>query len=364
MPPPRFIFVTCQIGAERAVKADLARFMPECRLAFSRPGFLTFKLPADHALADDFHPPSAFARAYGFSLGKVSGETPEKLARAAWDLACELPVDHLHVFERDAARPGENGYEPTISATAREIRTLLSKSHRQPNRVAKVHRYRTRPARRGRLVLDCVLVEPDEWWIGCHRVRREESRWPGGIIPVSLPPDAVSRAWLKMEEALRWSRLPIRAGARVAELGSAPGGSSQALLDRGYEVLGVDPAEMDARVLEHPRFTHVRSRARQVRRREFRKVKWIAADMNVAPNYALDVIESIVSHPLVSVRGLLLTLKLTDWSLAERLPQWLLRIRGWGYNIVHARQLVHNRQEVCVAALMKPFRRKPPRKPP
>jgi 23S rRNA (cytidine2498-2'-O)-methyltransferase len=58
---------------------------------------------------------------------------------------------------------------------------------------------------------------------------------------------------------------------------------------------------------------------------------------------------------------LLLTLKLTKWSLAEQLPEWILRVRSWGYNIVRPRQLVHNRQEVCIAALMKPFRRKPPR---
>jgi hypothetical protein len=37
----------------------------------------------------------------------------------------------------------------------------------------------------------------------------------------------------------------------------------------------------------------------------------------------------------------------------------LERVRGWGYNIVRARQLVSNRQEVCVAAQQKPFVRKP-----
>jgi 23S rRNA (cytidine2498-2'-O)-methyltransferase len=57
---------------------------------------------------------------------------------------------------------------------------------------------------------------------------------------------------------------------------------------------------------------------------------------------------------------MLLTLKLTDWSLAAQLPEWINRVRGWGYNVVRARQLVHNRQEICVAALMKPFQRKPP----
>jgi 23S rRNA (cytidine2498-2'-O)-methyltransferase len=358
---PRFFFVTCQIGAEQAVKADLARYMPDSRFAFSRRGFLTFKLATATDLPDTFHPPSAFARSYGFCIDKLSGSDPDQLARNTWDLARDLPVERLHVFERDTARPGENGYEPTMTARARETHVLLLKSPTRPDRLSKVPRNPLRPAPRGRLVLDCVLVEPHQWWIGYHRVRREESRWPGGIIPLVPPADVVSRAWLKMEEALRWSRLPIREGSRVADVGSAPGGASQALLARGCEVMGIDPAAMDPRVLEHPRFRHVRCRARQVHRREFRKVRWLTADMNVAPACTLDAVEEIVMHPTVSVRGLLLTLKLTKWSLAEKLPEWILRIRSWGYNIVRARQLIHNRQEVCVSALMKPFRRKPAR---
>jgi 23S rRNA (cytidine2498-2'-O)-methyltransferase len=171
------------------------------------------------------------------------------------------------------------------------------------------------------------------------------------MMPLELPPDAVSRAWLKMEEALRWSRLPIPPAARVAEIGSAPGGASQALLARGFQVTGVDPAEMAPIVLGHSRFTHLRRRAVQVRRREFRKIRWLTADMNVAPNYTLDVIEGIVTHPEVRTRGLLLTLKLIEWDLAEQVPEYLARVRGWGYQLVRARQLQHNRQEICVAAL-------------
>ncbi len=183
-------------------------------------------------------------------------------------------------------------------------------------------------------------------------------------MPLELPPDAVSRAWLKMEEALRWSELPIPAGgnalhpARCAEIGSAPGGATQSLLARGCEVLGIDPAEMHPAVLANPRFTHIRRRSVQVRRRDFRKVRWLMADMNVAPGYTLDAVESIVTHPEVNVRGMLLTLKLFEWRLADELPAWIDRVRSWGFNVVRARQLQHNRQEVCVAALQKPFVRK------
>ncbi|HZZ71681.1 MAG TPA: SAM-dependent methyltransferase, partial [Pirellulales bacterium] len=157
----------------------------------------------------------------------------------------------------------------------------------------------------------------------------------------------------KMEEGLRWSRLPVQAGDRCVEIGCAPGGASQALLQRGLHVTGIDPADVDPRVLEHPNFTYLKKRGADVRRREYRGLKWLMTDMNVAPNYTLDTVEAIVTHREVNIQGLLLTLKLIDWDLAQDLPNYLARIRSWGYRLVQARQLQHNRQEICVAAQQK-----------
>ncbi len=70
----------------------------------------------------------------------------------------------------------------------------------------------------------------------------------------------------------------------------------------------------------------------------------------VAPEYTLDAVEAIVTHPEVRIAGLLLTLKLLEWDLAAELPVYLERIRSWGYPHVAARQLHHGRQEVCVVA--------------
>ncbi len=352
-----FLFATCQIGAERAVKGELALCWPAFRLAFSRPGFLTFKLPDDHALAEDFDLKSVFSRAYGFSLGPASGNSLDALARGVWEIAQGRPIRRIHVWEKDAREPGDHGYEPSITPAAVEAHEILLRHCRHRESMAPDASEATAPALPGERVLDCVLLSPQEWWVGYHRAKTGATRWPGGMLALELPPDAVSRAWLKMEEALRWSRLPIPPGARVAELGSSPGGASQALLARGYRVTGVDPAEMAPAVLAHPNFTHVRRRAMQVRRREFRKIRWLTADMNVAPACTLDAVEAIVTHPEIRVRGLLLTLKLPTWDLAARVPEYIARVRGWGYNRVRARQLQYNRREVCVAALQRPFRR-------
>jgi 23S rRNA (cytidine2498-2'-O)-methyltransferase len=195
------------------------------------------------------------------------------------------------------------------------------------------------------------VIEPGQWWAGHHRAVSWPARWPGGAIPVTLPAHAVSRAYAKMEEAILWSGLPLAAGDECVEIGCAPGGASQALLDRGLLVTGIDPADMDPAVLEHPRFRHLKKRGKDVRRHEFVGVRWLAADMNIAPSATLDDIEPIVTHPGVTIRGMIVTLKLAEWSLADRLPEFVQRVRSWGFRDVRVRQLVTGGQEVCLAAL-------------
>lgn len=360
---PSFLFVTCQVGAERAVKWELARGWPDFRFAYSRPGFLTFRLPEGVALAPDFELRSIFARSSGLVLGKVTEGDPAQRAARVWEWVGERAVRRVHVWPRDAARAGDRGYEPGPTPESEAARQAILAACPRSGSLASDAENAAVPARRGEEVLDCILVEPDQWWVGYHRADAFSSRWSGGMMPLVLPAEAVSRAWLKMEEVLRWANFPIPAGGRFAEIGSAPGGASQALLARGYEVLGIDPAAMDPRVLAHPKFHHIRRRAVQVRRRDFRKVRWLTADMNVAPEYTLDVVESIVAHPQVSVRGVFLTLKLPEWDLVEQIPAYLDRVRGWGFNVVRARQLSHHHQEFCVAALQKPFVRKPSASP-
>jgi 23S rRNA (cytidine2498-2'-O)-methyltransferase len=367
---PGFIFVTCQVGAEPAVKRELARLRPDFRFSYSRPGFLTFKSPSGESLPDDFDLPAVFARAHGLSLGKsaggVCGRFDHNRRRAAHGLslgksaggsdderaACVARVaidgkyDALHVWQRDLAAPGHRGFQPGVTEAARQAEASI--------RAAIAAAGATAPARMaapGKRVLDCILVERDQWWLGRHRAGGVERTWPGGLFPAVLPEDAVSRAWLKMSEALAWSGLPIEPGQQCVEIGCSPGGASQALLDRGLLVTGIDPAEVDPRVTSHPNFVHIRKRGADVRRRQFRKVRWLMADMNVAPDYTLDTVESIVTHDEVNVRGLILQLKLLEWSLADELPGYLERIRQWGYRNVRARQLANNRQDVCVAAV-------------
>ena len=115
-------------------------------------------------------------------------------------------------------------------------------------------------------------------------------------------------------------------------------------------MVGIDPAEVDPLISENPNFRHIRKRSKDVSRREFNGVDWLTCDINLPPSYTLDTVESVVMHPKVRIRGLILTLKLVDWSLAAEIPAFVERVRQWGYSRIRVRQLHHNRQEVCLVA--------------
>jgi 23S rRNA (cytidine2498-2'-O)-methyltransferase len=344
--PTRFVFITTQPGSERPLKNELAREHPALKFAFSRPGFVTFRCPEGGR--DELELRSVFARTWGYSLGKVGGHTDDAaLARDAVELASgELsnePPKHVHLWHRERSLPGDEDFDAAPEQLANELGALLAERCAARGEPPAVNA----TAAAGDLVLDCVLVERHEWWLGWHRAASPETRWPGGVPPLAVPQRLISRAYLKIVEALEWSQLPVAAGDRCVEIGSAPGGSCLALLERGLLVTGIDPAEMDAAVLAQPNFTHVRARAKDVKRSVFRDCRWLVMDANVAPNYTLDTLEGVLTKGGARPDGLVLTLKLTEPSLADRLPAIAERLRRFGFRRVRMRQLAFNRREVC-----------------
>jgi len=344
---PTFLFTTCQIGAEAALKAELARQHPDFLFAYSRPGFLTFKLPPGEIARPDFRLGAVFARTWGFTLEKARAESLDAAAAEVCRFIGRQSYDALHVWQRDLAAVGQRGFEPHVTPAALAAEEAIRR-HANTDTLSSPL---SRVAEPGQRVLDCILVEPHEWWIGQHWAGDRASCFAGGLRQLAVPAEIVSRAYVKMQEALAWSALPIKAGQRCVEIGCSPGGASQYLLEQGLRVIGIDPAQVEPRILANPNFTHVRKRGSDVRRREFRGVHWLMADMNVAPQYTLDTVEAIVTHESVSIRGMLLTLKLLEWKLAEEIPAYMQRVRSWGYKQVVARQLAHNRQEICLSAL-------------
>ncbi len=359
----KYIYCSCQNGAQHVLKDEILSVWPTFRLAFSRPGFVTFKVPDDFPANSlpTLNLKSTFARTSGIGLGKITNDDQTEMVQ---QLIAELPLEHLptlqhvHVWQRDPVLPGNRDFEPGRNELTDKIAADIAQQLQSANPSTDTSSTTTaslasanRIAKADEAILDVIMVEPNQWWFGWHQATTTVSRWPGGIYSIRLPEHAVSRAYLKMAEALQWARLPIAEQDIVAEIGSAPGGSCQMLLEKDFQVIGIDPAQMHASLLENPNFTHVRKKVADMRRNGFSNIKWIMSDTSATPNYTLDSVEDIVTRDDVNIRGMLLTLKLTKWELAKELPLYLDRIRSWGYQYIRTRQLAFNRREICVAVM-------------
>ena len=259
----------------------------------------------------------------------------------------------VHVWERDAHPNDDEESTLLVSPLAAEIEAAIRAAapaacehlrepqgeKRRPRR-AKISRARRR------------VVEPNEWWIGSPSrrdaaaalARRGDSGANAGARGVAgVHQDGRSTRLERAADRRRTMSASSWAARRAAR--------ARRCLDRGLFVTGIDPAEVDPILLEHPRFRHLRKRSKEVRRSEYLGVRWLAADMNLAPTYTLDAVEAIVTHPDVHIRGMVLTLKLADWSQADRLAEYAARVHGWGYRDVRMRQLASGGQEVCLVAL-------------
>ena len=334
-----FLLVGCQGGAESVIERRQQQWFPTWQKTAWRRGLVSFRLPEAASGQTAAVPPLViehliFAQTACRCLGQVTGNNDAERIEAACNLIGTAPFADVHVWNRN----------PRLNLDTEPIRTGLVTALELPTVVTD-----TPP---GSLVLDCVVDSEDRWWIGWHHVLTAADDWPGGRYPGQLPKDAVSRAWLKLDEAINRFDLTFRRNQQACELGAAPGGSCQRLLEADLSVIGVDPATIDPRVIKHPQFTHWQKRTRDVRVKDLRRCDWLVTDMNIDPASTIAALERVVAVSGRRPRGIISTLKLTDWSQAEELDDWCDRLSRWGYQ-PQVRQLSTGGREVCLVATRK-----------
>lgn len=348
MTQPTFAMLCCACGAEQVVKQEMAE--EGWRLAFSRPGFVTAKNDRETTL-----PRGVFVRTAAQSISQMrSANASEQLTELKRQLAgfdsAGRAYDQLHVWPKDRAPIGRFGFEPGVDQVSAAVAEEIFSNIREP--WLKCHAP-NEIAQPGDRVLDVVLVEPSHWFVGTHEASTWPTRWPGAVQPIQPKYEPISRAYYKAAEAITWSGFDFQPGDLAVEIGSAPGGACGRLLELGLRVMGVDPAEMDPRIKQHPKFQHVRARGGDLPRRQFRGAKWMLVDSNVKPEKTLTTIQNIVTHRHSDFQGLLITLKIGDYKAADQIEQWFDTILKWKPQQVEARQLARNKCEVCFAVRMK-----------
>ncbi|MEN9974105.1 MAG: hypothetical protein RLZZ282_111, partial [Verrucomicrobiota bacterium] len=318
-----FLFALTNPGSEMALKLEAAPLELPWRPSYQRRGFVTFK--SDKPMVfEALDVPLACARRLCLSLGKC----------ATYDLARQR----------------------IVAALATQAAPVVHHARFQDRRMQGVHdAVATAPVRVGQVIGTVVELGPDEYWAGLHRHARFLSPEPAGDAAIVMPSRSPSRAWLKLEEAIRFFGLRFSPEDIVVELGCAPGGVALALLDRGVPVIGVDPAGLADVVLEYavaqrqdapanrPWFFHCRKPAALVSKRDLGQgVTWFMSDMNQAPEVVLKECGRFC-RMAPTISAALITLKLTDLAQVAGKASWLESLTAMGFRTIRLQQLsVHH----------------------
>ena len=178
------------------------------------------------------------------------------------------------------------------------------------------------------------------------------SRWPMGIPRLRMPRDAPARSTLKLAEAFivflgeREAAL-LRPGLRAVDLGSAPGGWTWQLAQRGLRVTAVDNGTLKGKVASDPLVTHVRDDGLKWRPR--RPVDWLVCDIVLQPKRIAALVAEWMADG--AARRAIFNLKL---PMKRRYEEVLRAQATMGETLTRAgvrfelafRQLYHDREEV------------------
>jgi 23S rRNA (cytidine2498-2'-O)-methyltransferase len=302
-----FVLALCHPGAEKALKTEAAA--AGLRPAFQAKGLVTFK--------SDRH----LDPAYTFKSGLARFQAAQCVKRAPGEPAPQdAPGNCVHVV--DVTKPEAPITSGRAPALAELVRTVI-----------------TGPGGAS--------------FVTTHRHDSSRSVYPANHVPLTQPPASPSRAWLKLEEAIARFQLDLKKGERALEIGSAPGGATLALLDRGLSVVGVDPNAMDQRILGMRNFQHVPMASTQLEPAEIPgPFHWLVVEVNVPPGTMLRGAMPFAAHHAATLRGAVFTLKLGTFEMVNELDSWRARI---GLRLPGAEVLAGSRyadqQELCVVAV-------------
>ncbi|MDR2535748.1 MAG: hypothetical protein LBD29_06920 [Treponema sp.] len=165
------------------------------------------------------------------------------------------------------------------------------------------------------------------------------SPFPGGIIvfeeDLAGPP---SRAYLKLWEALVRCRTHPQPGERCLDAGASPGGWTWALARLGPEVIAVDRALLEERILTMPRVSFIKHDAFTLKPETIGPLDWLCCDVICYPSKLYEWISRWLDAGIC--RNFICTLKMQGTPDMETVRRFAAIPNS---RIVH---LYHNKHEL------------------
>jgi 23S rRNA (cytidine2498-2'-O)-methyltransferase len=202
--------------------------------------------------------------------------------------------------------------------------------------------------RSGQDVVVSGVVAGKQLLIGVNRLADSLSDWPGGRMRLARGDERVSRSEFKLEEAIATFGLELPAGGKAVDLGASPGGWTRILRQHGQEVWSVDPGSLDPRLRGDRRIHHEATTAGRFFAANRVRFDVVVNDMRMDQVMSARMMLDAAAH--LRRGGLaIVTLKGGGKNPLDGARRGIEVLREQ-YDVLHARQLHHNRNEITVVA--------------
>ncbi len=172
--------------------------------------------------------------------------------------------------------------------------------------------------------------------------------WPGGRVALARGAAQISRAEFKLEEVIQVFNPALPANGIALDLGASPGGWTRVLRQHGLTVWAVDPGDLDPRLAGDAGVHHVKTTAGPFLAQTGHRFDLVVNDMRMTPPRSCELM-NVASRRLRPAGLAIMTLKLSPHRPLPVVHQALSALRQ-SYDVLHARQLYHNRNEITVVA--------------
>ncbi|SFI32424.1 23S rRNA (cytidine2498-2'-O)-methyltransferase [Paenibacillus sp. UNC496MF] len=190
-----------------------------------------------------------------------------------------------------------------------------------------------------------VFAGTDELYVGWGTPAEQLSDWPGGAVRFQREEGQISRAKFKLLEAERAFDLHFETFRDALDIGAAPGGWTQLLLERGLRVTAIDPAELHPKLDGYPRLTALKKNASDV---TFAQGSFdlLVCDMSWSPmQMAKLVLEK--TDALREGAVAVITIKLMHKKPLQTIRDVIAKLET-AFELRKAKQLFHNRDEMTI----------------